>query len=127
MESNVNKQSTLAKHERALRERKRALELEIIATCQQADSDCYAQIASRMSDNEDRALAQLLAERNSAAVAREVDEMSNIDDALKRLESNAYGFCCQCGTPIPDERLLVYPTATRCVTCQRAVEQAGNS
>ena len=38
--------------------------------------------------------------------------------ALMRIESGTYGVCVDCGREIPDERLLVIPYASRCVSCQ---------
>nr|WP_142635098.1 TraR/DksA C4-type zinc finger protein [Ruegeria faecimaris] len=37
--------------------------------------------------------------------------------ALKRIESQEYGFCEDCGEPIPNGRLELDLAATRCVSC----------
>ncbi|TDN93143.1 TraR/DksA C4-type zinc finger protein [Microbacterium sp. BK668] len=49
----------------------------------------------------------------SAALA----ELADIDAALARVGAAAYGVCVDCGGLIPDARLEVRPTATRCVEC----------
>lgn len=49
-----------------------------------------------------------------------------IDAALLRLGSGAYGRCDVCGGPIPVDRLRAVPFATRCVPCQSAKEGGGS-
>ncbi|WP_309069401.1 TraR/DksA C4-type zinc finger protein [Microbacterium sp.] len=44
-------------------------------------------------------------------------ELREIDAALARLETGAYGVCESCGSEIPEGRLRARPTATRCVRC----------
>ncbi|MGC4938469.1 TraR/DksA family transcriptional regulator [Kribbella sp. DT2] len=43
--------------------------------------------------------------------------LEELDSALKRLESGAYGVCVTCGRPIAVDRLLARPTATTCIEC----------
>ncbi|HEY2428208.1 MAG TPA: TraR/DksA C4-type zinc finger protein [Acidimicrobiales bacterium] len=52
-------------------------------------------------------------------------ELTDIDDALRRLEDGTYGQCEVCGRPIPDERLEANPTARYDVEHQQQVESAG--
>lgn len=49
------------------------------------------------------------------AQARE--RLDEIDAAIRRLESGAYGTCRTCQRPIPVARLEIVPEATRCVGC----------
>lgn len=49
-----------------------------------------------------------------------------IDAALLRLGTGAYGRCDACGGPIPVARLRAVPFATRCVPCQSAKEGGGS-
>lgn len=37
-----------------------------------------------------------------------------VDQALQRLDQNAFGICTDCGAPISIERLLALPFAVRC-------------
>ena len=48
-----------------------------------------------------------------------------IDAALARLSTGAYGHCDVCSEPIPLARLRAVPFATRCVPCQSAKEDGG--
>ncbi|NYF17745.1 RNA polymerase-binding transcription factor DksA [Microbacterium sp. AK009] len=44
-------------------------------------------------------------------------ELEGIDAALDRVAAGTFGICEVCGTAIPEGRLEVRPTATRCVRC----------
>jgi RNA polymerase-binding protein DksA len=45
------------------------------------------------------------------------EELAKISTALQRLESGDYGLCVECGTPISEGRLNVYPYADECIDC----------
>lgn len=47
---------------------------------------------------------------------REMD-LRKIEAALARIDDGEFGFCLVCGEPIPQRRLTLDPTATRCVDC----------
>ena len=47
----------------------------------------------------------------------------HIDEALRRIRSNAYGNCVECGQPISAERLTAVPHARMCIKCKEAEEQ----
>lgn len=49
---------------------------------------------------------------------REGKFLNHIEEALERIENGSYGICDDCEKPIPEERLLAVPTATRCVPCK---------
>jgi DnaK suppressor protein len=55
--------------------------------------------------------------------ANEYEELRMIAKALKAIENGTYGACQDCGNPIAEKRLLLYPNATRCITCQEASEE----
>ena len=52
-------------------------------------------------------------------------EMSEVEAALRRLDSGTYGDCAGCGEPIPLQRLQVLPAALRCAACQARAEADG--
>ena len=52
----------------------------------------------------------------SLGVASE-DELSKINNALKRIESEDYFTCSVCGKEIPPERLELLPFSSTCVNC----------
>ena len=53
---------------------------------------------------------------------RQKHELDQIEDALARLASGAYGRCQACGVAISSARLWAMPTARHCVECQRKLE-----
>lgn len=65
-------------------------------------------------------LATDLTEREvqQAIAGQNEDALTEIEDALARLDAGLYGVCVDCGRPIPDARLEVVPTASRCVEDQ---------
>lgn len=74
-----------------------------------------------------------LAENASITLDRELDStlgensehvLAEIDAALVRIESSAYGICETCGKPIGEERLEAIPWATQCIECKRRAERA---
>jgi len=53
---------------------------------------------------------------------REGKFLNHIEEALQRVESRDYGNCIDCEKPIPQERLVAVPTATRCVPCKEKAD-----
>ena len=47
----------------------------------------------------------------------------HIDEALRRLRSNTYGVCSECGKPIDMARLEAVPHARMCIECKEAEEK----
>lgn len=45
--------------------------------------------------------------------------VNKIKVALKRIEDGEFGYCSECGEPIPKGRLAIDPTYTTCVRCAR--------
>ncbi|WP_035883496.1 TraR/DksA family transcriptional regulator [Cupriavidus metallidurans] len=50
-------------------------------------------------------------------------ELEDIAAARGRMTLGSYAICRECEEPIPFERLQAYPTAKRCMDCQREHEQ----
>ena len=46
-----------------------------------------------------------------------VQEIRQIQGALKRIAKGTYGVCAICGEDIDPTRLQALPTATRCISC----------
>ena len=53
---------------------------------------------------------------------REGKFLNHIEEALQRIESGDFGNCSECEKPIPQERLVAVPTATRCVPCKEKAD-----
>jgi RNA polymerase-binding transcription factor DksA len=115
--------SDLSHFERALRARSGVLRGEIRDRLLRSDSERYADIAGQVHDVEEEALADLLVDVSLAEITRDVQEVRDIDAALRRVATGAYGVCVRCREPISRARLEVHPTAKRCVSCQQIHER----
>lgn len=74
--------------------------------------DAYDQ-ASR---ERERDLGLMLSERDQR-------KLTEIDDALRRIEEGTYGICEECGSEIGSGRLKVMPFARVCVDCKGKIER----
>jgi len=54
----------------------------------------------------------------------DIDELAQVESALRRLDAGTYGNCADCSNPIPLQRLRVQPAAQRCAGCQLVAERA---
>jgi len=88
----------------------------------ESDNQTYNDLAGRVHDSAEEAVADLLADINLADIDREVNEVSDIEQAQIRFATGVYGTCIDCEADIPFERLSAYPTAKRCLTCQQRYE-----
>lgn len=49
--------------------------------------------------------------------------MSDVNEALKRIDNKSYGKCLNCSKNIPIKRLQVLPFTKFCIDCQREFEK----
>ena len=65
------------------------------------------------------------AERDTAqSLLRTImDRRAQYEHALTRLAEGTYGFCENCTSAIPVERLEIFPSATTCVQCKQNRER----
>ncbi len=57
-------------------------------------------------------------DRFSAMITELHDKISAIDEALGEIAEKTYGTCKSCGSPIPEDRLIILPTAVLCTDCE---------
>ncbi len=88
---------------------------ETIETMQE-DASNLPDLVDRASNEADRALELRTRDRQRKLV-------SKIDAALRRIESDEYGFCEHTGEPIGLGRLNARPTATLCLEAQERHEK----
>ena len=69
-------------------------------------------------------LADLLTDVTQAEIGRDIDEVRDIEAALQRIAAGTYATCIRCAQPIDRGRLDAYPTAKRCLSCQRLHERS---
>lgn len=99
--------------------------MEVLA---QEIADVRGQLVEGMDENvdavRDAAAAGAQTGVDHAMVARDLQEIRDIDAALKRIENGDFGICIDCGATIEPRRLAAYPTAKRCLPCQVKHERA---
>ena len=57
------------------------------------------------------------------AINRQIKLISKIDQALKKIKENTYGYCEETGEPIGIKRLIARPIATLCIAAQEKHEK----
>lgn len=80
-------------------------------------------LAGRPADHLDAALADIAQASDDAIVRQNVQDVRDIIAARKRIANGTYGTCVDCGEDIAFARLEAYPTAKRCIHCQRLHEE----
>jgi DnaK suppressor protein len=112
--------STLAN---ALRARLQTLRGTIREHLEKSDDDRARLLADRVGDAEDESVADLIVDLDLAEIDRDVEEIRDVEAALARMRDGSYGVCASCRGAIAFERLTAYPSAKRCVRCQRLYEK----
>jgi DnaK suppressor protein len=79
---------------------------------------------SEAREYEDDAQKLAMLETEGNLVSRDVERLSRIERALRKIDEGTYGFSDVSGKPIPDGRLEVTPDAINTVQEQEAVERA---
>jgi DnaK suppressor protein len=54
-------------------------------------------------------------------------ELKDIEDAINKIETGAYGLCEECGQKIAEARIKVLPTARLCINCKEQIERREKS
>lgn len=117
----MNEQQTALAKQRLL-ERSEALRLDIQRELRKYEDQPYNELAEFVADSGDQSVADLLSDLNLAEITRDVEELRDVEFALKRLAEGNYNKCIDCGTTIDPQRQEANPAAVRCVECQRAFE-----
>lgn len=87
------------------------------------EEQAFAAIAGEVPDVGDQATAAALTDFDNEIARRHDVAIREIDAALARIRSGEFGTCPDCGSEIGVERLMAFPTARRCVTCQSLHER----
>jgi DnaK suppressor protein len=62
-------------------------------------------------------------EKNLSLLATFEERLEEVEQALEKLKSGAYGICQICGQPIDPERLAIVPETQYCVPCKSKLER----
>ena len=74
-------------------------------------------------DEIDLATGEISRELDARISMRHYKQIKEIEEALERLKHGEYGTCEECGEPIPEPRLRLFPAARLCVRCQEEYDQ----
>jgi DnaK suppressor protein len=72
---------------------------------------------------EDVAVDFLETQQEQSILVNQQALLTEVEDALKRIEDGTYGKCVNCGRPIPEKRLEAIPWAARDVKCEEQLER----
>jgi DnaK suppressor protein len=106
-----------------LEARRDMLRIEVKAQMKGSGDDRVVGLSNRLTESDDWAVADALAELDIAGATHVLKELTEVDAALARMRAGEYGECIDCGQLIAPARLTAYPTALRCVGCQSAHER----
>ncbi len=95
-----------------------------VHAAQQARMESSDAGTHEVADRKDEAMQRQLDSLGDVQEQRDIEELTQVEAALKRLDAGTYGDCADCGDPIPLKRLQVQPAARRCAGCQLAAERA---
>jgi RNA polymerase-binding transcription factor DksA len=95
---------------------------EIINELASSGETHYVDLATRVADTGDQAMADLISETEATIVSRQFQEVLALLAAQQRVADDSIGTCIDCAGDIGIERLLAQPNAQRCVRCQRRHE-----
>jgi DnaK suppressor protein len=103
----------------AIQEERRRAHERLAALTREFDAIVEATAEANTDDEHDPEGSTIGFERAQVAALRTQarTHLAELDEAERRLETGEIGWCEQCGSAIPLERLLVRPTARRCVAC----------
>ena len=73
-------------------------------------------------DEIDLATGEISRELDAKISMRQHRQLKEIEDALERVRLGEYGLCEECGEPIPEPRLKLFPAARLCVRCQEEMD-----
>ncbi|HVB75154.1 MAG TPA: TraR/DksA C4-type zinc finger protein [Ktedonobacteraceae bacterium] len=76
-----------------------------------------------LQDFEDVAVDFLEMQQEQSIQVNEQALLTEVNQALQRIEQGTYGQCVDCGRPIPEKRLEAIPWAARDVACEAKLEQ----
>jgi len=103
--------------------RRRLLELraELLADVERAEADSAPVTQEQDSVGRlSRIDAMQMQEMALAAQHRRRAEIDKIDAALRRVATDDFGYCAQCGDEIASGRLETAPFVTPCIACARS-------
>ncbi len=106
-----------------LDEQEKTTQEEIRAETRHRLEEPYADLAGEVADAGDNSVADLIIDIENARLGRQAFVVGEIEATRERIKQGSYGICFDCEEAIDYERLLVAPTALRCIRCQEMYER----
>lgn len=106
-----------------LQQRYLELREEVRGELERSGNQHYVDLAGSVADPGDASVADMLLDLDAAITDRQVNEIREVEAALRRLAELDFGDCIECGGEIGFGRLMAYPTAQRCIRCQELHEK----
>ncbi len=114
---------------RALLEQERDRLLEELEAMEEHAPEVEEQVGMDIGGGYDEDLADVASttferEKTIALESSVQATLTQVEEALQRIEAGTYGTCLRCGNPIDFARLQVLPYATLCINCKELEEKA---
>jgi len=106
-----------------LLDRQRVLVAEVREKREQAAAEGNEDAIGAVGDAGDESGMRAATDLDLQEAGRDVQELNDIDAALRRMEDGSYGICDECGQEIGYPRLDAQPTALRCISDQEKYER----
>lgn len=82
----------------------------------------YSKQFDNPQDMEDQSLIDLIEDTGLAVADIHRQELTEMDEAIRKLKDGTYGICEDCGEEIAEKRLKIVPFASFCTKCQAMKE-----
>ena len=118
----VTPKSRYSELKRMLEERRRELQAQVQGKMRDVRSDSAGK--SEVFDAVESSDADIQDDIEFALIQMKAETLHKIEEALRRLDENTFGYCFECGDEISERRLRALPFAVRCKDCEEAREMA---
>ncbi len=117
----MNKKTTDQVKQLLLKEKENILkELDSFANKNASHENDYDAKFPDYGDDEDENASEVADFESDLYLEKTLEKsLEKINEALKIIDRGDYGKCTECGKTIPEERLLAFPTANKCMDCKR--------
>jgi RNA polymerase-binding transcription factor len=113
-----------AELKRILEERRREIVSEVHEKIRDVRSEGANSTTHGVLDAAETSEADIQDDIEFALIQMKAETLHKIEEALRRLEENTFGYCFECGDEISERRLRALPFALRCKDCEEAREIA---
>ena len=120
---NVKEKYMCEKHKAYFKKKLTNWKTEIIRSNNEALYNSSLDDNSSSADIVDQASSYTEKNVEMRAINRQIKLISKIDQAIKKIKDNTYGYCEETGEPIGIKRLIARPTATLCIDAQEKHEK----